>query len=174
MKLNRIFFAMLLALSVTALATAQAPAKQHRRPGVVAASNSQALASLQKDLIAAIQSMSQALPIYDGNRVRSIHAAHRALVVVDHAILGANATQRQKPTVHDNVQFKQAHTKYTSQQIAQSQANMEQGLAALNQAMKDFQAAVGSTPNKAGTKVAGHLQTSMSEANKAISMHTQA
>ncbi len=65
--------------------------------------NPQALPVLQQDLIGAIESMKSALPIYDGNRVRSIRAAHAALVLVDQAISGVNAKVRPQPNVKDEI-----------------------------------------------------------------------
>jgi len=129
------------------------------------------LSALQTDLISAITAMKAALPIYDGNRVRSIHAAHNALVIVDHALLGAKASFRAKPMVNDNVRFKTAHSRYSSDQIAASQSQMQSGLSYLQSAWKDLQNAVGANPNTSGLKVGDDLQTAAAEATAAIALH---
>ncbi len=174
MKLNRILIGVLVIASLGASAGAQQTTVRQRQHTTMTAANPQALAALQKDLIAAIQAMTSALPIYDGNRVHSIHAAHQALMIVDRAISGKNAVVRTKPQVNDKVGSKGAHAKYTAQQISQSQGNMQTGLNALNQAVKDLQTAAGSAPNKQATNVSTHLNTAISECNKAIALHSGA
>ena len=160
-----------LALLITASLAASAAAQHGRIHITGAPANPQALAALQQDLINAIETMKSALPIYDGNRVRSIHQAHEALVIVDRAIAGANAVVRAKPTASDTIASKTAHTKYTPQQIAASQATMRKGYAALQQAYKDLQVAAGSNPNQKAINVNKHLQTAGTEATKAIALH---
>ena len=134
--------------------------------------NSQALAATQADLVAAISSMTSALPIYDGDRVKSIHLAHRALLIVDHEIAGNKAAARQTPKVHDHVPSKNAHVKYTPQQVAASQAAMNQGLQSLNKAASDYQAAAGgASANKGASKAYGFIGQAIGEANAAIAIH---
>jgi hypothetical protein len=172
MKLFRPALALMIVISVAGSASAQIGV-WHRRGVTTAAvpANPQALNALQQDLITAIESMKAALPIYDGNRVHSIHSAHEALVVVDHAIAGANAPARQAPKIKSEGAYGTAKSTYSQQQIAVSQANMEKGYAALQQAWKDLQVAAGSNPNQKAVKVSNLLQTAGSEAKKAISLH---
>ena len=68
--------------------------------------NAQALAAVQSDLGSAIAAMTSALPIYDGDRVKSIHFAHRALVIVDGELAGGKAAFRKQPKVRDHVPSK--------------------------------------------------------------------
>ena len=125
MKLNRIFVALML---VIACAGAQAQVNhggqrkgQHRNPTApVIAPNPQSLSALQNDLSTAIQYMEAALPIYDGNRVKAIHAAHRALAIVDKAI-NANAGPRNMSKAKDHVASGSAKGKYNNESISQSQ-----------------------------------------------------
>ena len=170
MKLLRPTLALMIVVAVASMAQAQTGVRGTGRT-VAVPPNPQALAALQTDLVNAIESMKSALPIYDGNRVHSIRAAHEALIIVDHAISGANAMKRQVPNVKDQVSSGQAHTQYTAQQIAASQASMRKGYAALQQAYKDLQAAAGSNPNAKALKVNAHLQTAGTEATKAIAIH---
>jgi hypothetical protein len=173
MKVNRYFVALFLVAAACG-AFAQTtpvthPKGQHHSPGMAA--NPQALAALQTDLAAAIQSMETALPIYDGNRVRSIHAAHRALAIVDKAI-NVGATARPASTAKDHVPSSSAKGKYSNESIAQSQTNMRQGLGSLGSAQKDLQAAAGSTPNKHALEVQKLLNKAVSEATTAIGLHS--
>lgn len=134
--------------------------------------NTQALSATQADLSAAISSMTSALPIYDGDRVKSIHFAHRALLIIDHQLSGGKSAPRQKPAAHDHVPSKTAHAKYTPSQIASSQAAMNQGLQSLNKAMTDYQSAVAvRTTNKGVTNAANMISQAISEANQAIAIH---
>jgi hypothetical protein len=142
-----------------------------QRRGVINPPNPQALSALQTDLVNAIDSMKSALPIYDGNRVRSIRAAHAALVIVDRAISGAQTKARPMPTVNDAVGSKGAKGKYTQAQISASQTNMTNGLASLQTAWKDMQVAAGSNPNQRAKNAANHLQVAITEAKTAISLH---
>ncbi len=154
-------------LQSAALAQTPNPRRPHARP---AATNPQALAALQTDLTSAINSMTGALPIYDGFRVKSIHAAHRALVIVDRAIAGTQAMVRPKPTVRDHVPSNRAHAKYTQQQIAASQTAMQQGLAALTQAQADLNAAA--SGGKKAMAVSQDLQRAVADANTALNIHS--
>lgn len=174
MKLNRIFVALLFVAAVASGSLAQTvrQAGQHRAPiGTMTPANPRALAALQTDLTAAIRAMETALPIYDGNRVRSIHAAHRALVLVDKAI-NRNATARPASKAKDHVASGTARSQYNNESMAQSQMNMRQGLGSLASAQKDLQAAAGSTPNKHAFEVQKLLNKAVSEANTAIGLHS--
>lgn len=144
---------------------------QHARRQTKPTFNTQALAATQSDLIAAISSMTSALPIYDGNRVRSIHLAHRALVMIDRQLSGAQTQQRKAPMVRDHIASKTAHSKYTPQQIAASQAAMNQGLQSLNKAASDYQVAAGNTNAKGPVAAFGFINQSIREANAAIAIH---
>ncbi len=167
MKLARFALAMAAGLAVAAMASAQY-VQGGRTYGPVV--TSKALLALQRDLITAIQDMKAGLPIYDGDRVRSLHAAHAALVIVDSAISG-NKIKRPALNVKDDQPSGRAHEKYAKEQIAQSQVQMRQGYAALQQAWNDLEAAVGSTPNQKGKRVAIQLQNAGAEAQKAIALH---
>jgi len=171
MKQLRPFLALLIAASLAAMTQAQTiivrGGHRHQTSPVVG----QALSALQQDLILAISDMKAALPIYDGNRVRSIHAAHQTLLIVDRAISGAKAPARQRPDVNDKVGSAHAKEKYSVQQLFTSQTTMRQGLKALQQAWKDMQVAEGSTPNKQGLKASADLQKAITEANTAIGLH---
>lgn len=173
MKLARFFLAITLVIALLVAVSAQSPVTRGQRlpgSGAVVPANAQALSALQNDLATAIQSMEAALPIYDGYRVKSIHAAHRALAIVDHSI-NRNATTRPASKATDTVKSHQAHSKYNQQQIAQSQQDMEQGLAALNQAQKDLQAAAGSNPNKHAYQVQKLIAKAIQDATTAIGLH---
>jgi len=171
MKYIRTALALMIVAAFAGTATAQTNIRHGHNYMTGAPANRQALAALQQDLINAIETMKSALPIYDGNRARSIHQAHEALVIVDRAIAGANAVVRPKPTATDNIASKTAHTKYTQQQIVASQATMRKGYAVLQQAYKDLQVAAGANPNQKAVNVNTHLQTAGSEATKAIALH---
>ena len=177
MKLNRNIVVLFFVTAIVSGATAQVnqgvhPRGQHRNPTTQGTpANPQALAALQTDLTTAIQAMETALPIYDGNRVRSIHAAHRALALVDKAIK-LNATARPASKAKDHIPSGTAHGKYNAQAIAQSQTNMRQGLGSLTSAQKDLQTAAGSTPNKHAFEVQKLLSKAISEANTAIGLHS--
>jgi len=73
--------------------------------------------------------------------------------------------------VNDNVRFKTAHSRYSSDQIAASQSQMQSGLSYLQSAWKDLQNAVGANPNNSGLKVGDDLQTAAAEATAAIALH---
>jgi len=172
MRMFRAVFAILPLALIVAIGSAQGPARPGRQiPKLASPAVVKALNALQQDLVDAIASMKTALPIYDGNRVRSIRAAHTALVLVDRAIYGTKAVARENPNVNDQVSSGKAKGKYTAQQIAESQTNMRQGLTFLQSAWTDLQAAVGSTPNKQGVLVSGHLQKAINEATTAIGLH---
>jgi len=130
-----------------------------------------ALGALQQDLIIAIDSMKSALPIYDGNRVKAIHASHEALVIVDNAISGASAMVRTRPVVKDHIPSGTAHSKYTPQEIATSQTAMKKAYSTLQQAWKDLQTAAGSNPNQKAKRVATYIQTAGNEVTKALALH---
>lgn len=162
----------LVALSLTAIGFCQAtqPIQRVPRPHVrrqAQTANPQALATIQSSLAAAIQSMTSALPIYDGYRVKSIHAAHKALMIVDRMISGANVQVRPKPTVHDHVKSTKAHSRYSQQQIASSQAAMQQGLADLQQALSGP-----AITGKQASKAAALVQTAITDATTAIQIHS--
>jgi hypothetical protein len=162
--------ALLLVGSLAAGATAQ-NSHAGRHPNKPVVSNAiQALSVLQVDLQSAIQSMSGALPIYDGNRVRAIQAAHRALLIVDKAS-NPRATVRPAPRVKDSLRSGQAHHRYSTAQISQSQTSMQRGLTSLQEATTALQIAIGNTPNPQGLKVAQEIQTAIEEAQNAIQMH---
>ena len=172
MKYLPVTIAVSFGLTLATIAPAQVIIQRHGHKNVIRTTTiNPALTALQGDLISAITSMKAALPIYDGNRVRAIHATHNALVLVDHAMLGPKASARVRPTVSDNVKFKQAHAKYSADQIAASQANMQNGLGYLQAAWKDLQTAVGSNPNNAGLRVGDDLQKAVAEANAALALH---
>jgi hypothetical protein len=160
-----------LTLGLTTVSHAQVQRPNNHRRHAASTTNPQALAALQTDLQNAITSMTSALPIYDGNRVRSIHAAHRALILVDKAISGNRALVRPKPTVRDHIASGKAKGKFSAQQIAASQAAMQQGLAALTQAQADLTVAAGTNPGKRAYEVNNHLKTAVAEANAAINLH---
>jgi len=166
MKILRLTLAMLVVASFIAAAPAQVVIRGGRRVPAVPP-NPQSLMALQQDLINAIESMKTALPIYDGNRVRSIHAAHAALVIVDREINGPKAATRTLPTVKDGGK----RSDYTSGQITGSQTNMRNGYAGLQQALKDLVGAMGSNPNQKGLRVKAHIQTASAEATNAIQLH---
>ena len=179
MKFNRVCLAIALAalLAVGAGAQGVRGTGQRRNTlpntgGTSVPANPASLSALQSDLTSAIQAMEAALPIYDGYRVKSIHAAHRALGIVDRAIT-KGAAARPASKARDHVPSSGAHNRYSSQQIAQSQANMRQGLTALSQAMKDLQSAAGSNPNKHAVEVRNLLTKAIQDANTAISIHAQ-
>jgi hypothetical protein len=171
MKLARLTLALLTAVALAAAAPAQTYYHGRQRNAVVPP-NAQSLAALQQDLINAIEAMKTALPIYDGNRVRSIHAAHAALVIVDREINGPKGATRALPVVNDGVKSASAKSQYNGEQISASQTNMQKGLAALQQAMKDLVGATGSNPNQKGIRVSNHLKIATAEATKAISLHS--
>jgi hypothetical protein len=166
------FFALVLlcALSLGANAQGVSAGRHPSRPGTTNAI--QALSVLQVDLQSAIQSMTAALPIYDGNRVRAIEAAHRALLIVDKAA-SKRATVRPAPRVKDSMASGRAHSRYSAAQIGQSQTSMQHGLASLDEATKALQIAVGSTPNPQGVKVSEEIQTAIDEATAAIAIHAK-
>ena len=167
-----ISIALAVAFGFAAVAPAQVIIRHGHRPTVISGpTNQTGLNAIQSDLISAIGSMKSALPIYDGNRVRAIHAAHNALVLVDHAIAGARAAKRPSPTVTDHVKFANAKSKYNQQQIAASQTSMEEGLNYLKLAYRDLEATVGSTPNKQGIKAGELIQKSEREAATALALH---
>ncbi|MDR3692190.1 MAG: hypothetical protein P4L46_22605 [Fimbriimonas sp.] len=174
MKLIRSLMLVSLVATIVGTAGAQSSIRRGHAHNSVTTSNpavTQAISSLQQDLIAAVAAMKAALPIYEGNRVRSIHAAHASLVIVDHVMYGKNAAVRPKPSVTDHVAAKHAKSKYTAQQIEASQESMKQGLAALQAAVKDLQVAEGNTPNRQGAIVSNHLQKAIQDATTAISLH---
>jgi len=166
---------LMLALMIVAAFAAPAPAQnvvRRGRPNIAAVPpNPRSLVALQQDLINAIESMKAALPIYDGDRVRAIHAAHAALVIVDREINGPNGATRTVPTVKDSVKSGSAHTQYSAQQISDSQASMRKGLSTLQQSMSDLKGATGSNPNQKGVRVSNHIRLAIAEASKAISIH---
>lgn len=175
MKLNRILLGTAVVAALTSGAVAQVRGTGQHRPRahsgtVVRPANSQALAALQSDLAAAIQSMEAALPIYDGYRVKSIHATHRALGIVDKALV-TNAAARQASKAKDHIPSGNARGRYNSEQISQSQSNMRQGLAALMTAEKDLQAAAGSNPNKQALEVQKLIAKAVQDANTAVNIH---
>ena len=139
--------------------------------------NAQALAAVQSDLGSALAAMTSALPIYDGDRVKSIHFAHRALVIVDGELAGGKAAFRKQPKVRDHVPSKTAHAKYTPQQIAASQTAMNQGLQYLQKAASDYQTATGgvtgTSANSRVTKAAGLIGQAIGEATAAIAIHAR-
>lgn len=165
MKTLRRTLAALVVASFIAAAPAQVVVRGRRVPAVPP--NPQSLVALQHDLVSAIDTMKAALPIYDGNRKRAIHAAHAALVIVDREINGPTGATRPLPTVNDN----EKHTKFTPSEITGSQTNMRNGYAALQQALKDLVGATGSNPNQKGARVKAHLLTASSEAATAIQRH---
>lgn len=155
------------AVAVAAGAFAQnpMPRKGHRQTGMPV--NSQAATTAEQSLSQAISLMTAALPIYDGYRVKSIHQAHQALVILEKAT-APGRTPRQKPQVKDHVPSKHAHAKYTADQIAASQNQMNQGLQAL-QAASNALASAGS--NKRTMNAAAKVQTAISDAATALSIH---
>jgi hypothetical protein len=167
MKILRLMLALLVVASFAATAPAQVIIHRGRRNVPAVPPNPQGLVALQQDLIKAIESMKSALPIYDGNRVRSIHAAHAALVIVDREINGPTGATRPVPTVKDG----EKRSKYTPSEVTGSQTNMRNALALLQQGTKDLSAATGSNPNQKGAKVRAHLQVAISEATIAIQLH---
>ena len=171
MKLLRPTLALMIVISVTASATAQIGVWRKRgNTTVTVPANPQALSALQQDLINAIEAMKSALPIYDGNRIHSIREAHAALLIVDRAIAGANTQARPALKLKDEAASATAKTTYSAQQISASQANMQKGYSALEQAWKDLVIAAGSSPNQKAYSVAKHVETAGSEASKAISL----
>jgi hypothetical protein len=176
MKFNRFLVAILFIVAIAACASAQTngiiqKGRRHNPTTTGTPANPQALAALQGDLAAAIQAMEAALPIYDGNRVRSIHAAHHALAVVDKSI-NLNAAARPASKAKDHIASGTAHSHYKNESITQSQTNMRNGLASLTTAQRDLQAAAGSTPNKHALEVQKLLTKAVAEANTAISLHS--
>jgi hypothetical protein len=166
MKILRLTLALLVVASIAAAAPAQV-IRGGRRNGPAVPPNPQALVALQSDLIKAIESMKTALPIYDGNRVRSIHAAHAALVIVDREINGPSGATRPVPSVKDG----EKRSKYTPSEVTGSQTNMRNALSLLKQGTVDLTGATGSNPNQKGAKVRAHLQVAISEATIAIQLH---
>ncbi|HLK17261.1 MAG TPA: hypothetical protein VKT78_20825 [Fimbriimonadaceae bacterium] len=182
MKLNRIVVVLLMLLPLVVGSWGQAGYSfQRRNPNRNAprhpvgpagvAPNPQSLSALQNDLSTAIQYMEAALPIYDGNRIKSIHAAHRALALVDKAI-NANAAPRNMSKAKDHIPSGSAKGRYNNESIAQSQTNMRQGLSFLTAAQKDLQGAAGSNPNKQAFEVQKLIGKAVTEANTAINLHS--
>lgn len=171
MKSLRSALGLLIIASVATSAFGQGGYRHHIVTSPAVPANPQALSALQQDLITAIDAMKSALPIYDGNRVRAINQSHQTLLIVDKAISGVNALKRVKPSATDHVPSSSAHSRYSTQQIETSQANMKRGYAALQQAWKDMQAAAGSNPNRQAINASKHLQIAQSEASTAIALH---
>ena len=171
MKLLRPTLALMIVTSIAAGVSAQGVNHRIRQRTGFVPPNPQALVALQTDLNNAIDAMKLGLPIYDGFRVRSIHATHSALVLADTAINGAKAFHRVLPNVKDHISSGTAHSKFTPQQIAASQANMRKGYAFLQQATKDLEAAAGSKPNSKAIRAAADIKVASSEATMAISLH---
>ncbi len=171
MKLLPTLLAASLAVVAAGFASAQTTNHRVRLRGAVIAPNPQSLNALQTDLINAIEELKTALPIYDGNRVHAIHQVHEALVLVDQAIAGANATVRVKPAVKDTVGSTTAHSKYTKQQIQSSQATMRDAQSILKRAWDDLQSAAGSNPNQKAIRVGNHLKNANKELTAAIALH---
>jgi hypothetical protein len=171
MKLLRSSVSLVLFASVAIAAFGQSNYARGRNRSNVIPPNPQALATMQVDLTNAIEAMKVALPIYDGDRVKSIHEAHEALLIVDQAKDGINAIVRVKPNPKDNVTSASAHSKYTKDQIVSSQTTMRKAYKLLQQAWKDLQLASGSKPNKKAVSAANHLLAAGTEANKAIAIH---
>jgi hypothetical protein len=167
MKILRLALALLIVATFAAAAPAQVIVRRGRQVSAAVPPNPQSLAALQQDLINAIEAMKSGLPIYNGNRVRSIHAAHAALVIVDREINGPNGATRQVPSVKDG----EKRSKYTASEVTGSQTNMRNGYAALQQALIDLSGATGSNPNQKGAKVRAHILNASAEAKTAIQLH---
>ena len=177
MKLIRNIVAVLLVAAVASSALAQTTpvttpkARKGNQATTGAPANPEALAALQSDLVAAVQAMEAALPIYKGNRVNSIHAAQQALKIVDKAI-NKNAPARAASKATDQA-APGTKGKNNSQAIKQSQTNMRQGLASLTTAQKDLQTAAGAATKKQAVQVRNLLTKAMSAANAAIGPHSK-
>jgi hypothetical protein len=138
---------------------------------LMAGVNQRGIAGVQEDLIAAIKSMESALPIYDGDRVKSIRFAHRGLAMIDRALYGAKASLRPQSKARDQVSSKSAHSQYSSAQIQASQTAMEQGYQALSAAYDALRTAVNNNPGKKGVELANLIEQSGSEAKTAMAIH---
>ena len=159
-----------LAVSSALLASAQV----HRTRTTVAPNNGAALTALQNDLQGAITQMEAALPIYDGYRVKSIHAAHEALGIVDKVISGAGASARPMSTAKDHIPSGTAKHKYTPQQLASSQADMQQGLNSLQGAAGAFQTAMqGQSSTKRSQRLSSLIQKAITDATTALNIHAR-
>ena len=164
MKFVQIGICALVALGVSASAQIPVPLNSG---GV----SPQGLAAVQQDLVVAIKSMESALPIYKGDRVKSIRLASRALLMVDRGLYGAKAKVRPVTTARDHVAAESAKTRYTPNQIAASQTAMNEGLTALAAAEEDFQKSVNNNPGKKGVALLKLIDDSAAEAKTAIAIH---
>jgi hypothetical protein len=177
MKLIRNIVALLLVAAVASSALAQTTPVTTPKPPkgnkatTGAPANPGALTALQSDLVAAVQAMEAALPIYKGKRVSSIRAAEQALKIVDKAI-DKNAPVRDPSKATDQpVPGKKG--KNNGQAIKQSQTSMRQGLASLTTAQKDLQTAAGAAPKKQVTQVRNLITKAISAADAAIGQHSK-
>ena len=136
--------------------------------------NANAVRALQSDLVSAIGSMDQALPIYDGFRARSMGHARRALMIVDNVISGGRSFNRPAISERDTIASKEAHSKYSVSQIAQSQTLMRSGLRYLNASLNDLRLATNGVLGKKGERCQAAIQTAIGDANTAIGLHANA
>jgi hypothetical protein len=165
MKTLRTFLVAIL-VSTALMASAQG----HRSRTVP--NNGAALNALQSQLATAVQQMEAALPIYDGYRVKSVHAAHEALVIVDKVISGAHAAVRPPSTARDMVSSGAAKSKYTAERISASQTHMQNGLNSLEAAANAFQSAMtGQASTKRSEKLAALLQRAITNARTSLDLH---
>lgn len=129
--------------------------------------NSAAVDALEADLTAARRAMSSALPIYEGHRAKSMEIVHRAIRIVDKREGEAVAP------VKDHVHHTMARKKYSADQIAASQAEMNQGLGSLNQALTDLNAVAAGNKGKAVQNMSKLISAAIAQAQTAITLYNR-
>lgn len=157
--------------------------------------NLEALKTLQHDLGGAMEAMKPCLPIYEGHRGISEKAVKEARAIVHAAIVAAEPPATPKPVVVEKPQPKSKSEKKPEAvkppakdptapakpqakekpevTVAQSQAGMQKGLEAIQQALKDLKTASALLPADQATKVEALLKTAADEATKSIALHAE-
>jgi hypothetical protein len=170
MKINRLGLVVIAIAGIYAFAPAQVTIVGRHHRVQTDSANRTGLFLVQQDLMKAIEAMKVALPIYDGYRVKSVGTAHRGLVYLNHALMGARAPEVRKPEIFDTTRSKAAHVRYSKTQIALSQSQMQAGSQYLSKAATDLQNAVNGNYGPYGVKLRDFIQKSLTDSNTAIAL----